>query len=353
MIRSMLSADRKKIQIRSFVKGGNHGQYLQALGLRELLLSICPEAEVTHLNYNNHYLKEIKIQTLGGNLIKYLIMRYFWFKRFKFSPIDDNPDISIYGSDMIWHQESSLFPADEVFFGAHDSANKKIAYAPSVGYRGKDEPQWLEYYLSYYSGIGVRDENTRNLVIENTGKAPKYVIDPCFFLLQSKFSEDILSGEKNEFLSIYSTEPEKILKSFYHEFDKNKAPEFCQNFEYLGYFPRNRLLKEIYKQFTDPLWTVKRISQSKFLLTSTFHGVMMALMTQTPFIAVTSPNLEARLRSPISNTFGKFRLLNFDDLYKLESKSMRKYFQTSDFDYKYLNNYINDSKEWLTNILLK
>ena len=103
-----------KIQIRSFVKGGNHGQYLQALGLAEVIKSILPKSEVSHLNYNNHAVKELYWQGREWLIFKYFSMKYFWWKRFSFTSFQYKPDISIYGSDMIWHLESYLFPRDKV-----------------------------------------------------------------------------------------------------------------------------------------------------------------------------------------------------------------------------------------------
>ena len=340
-----------KIQIRSFVKGGNHGQYLQALGLAEVVKSILPESEVSHLNYNNHAIKELYWQGREGLIFKYFSMKYFWWKRLSFTSFQYNPDISIYGSDMIWHLESYLFPRDKVFFGQNDNANRKIAYAPSVGYRGKDEPGWIKKSLDDFSAIAVRDEVTKGFVRDHTGRDCQLVIDPCFFLLDSPYKERITSDKRQNIISVYSTIPSRLVKLF--EDNQGKMDVNHLNYEYLGYFPGTKIFQNMHKQFYDPLWTVQRISESKLLLTSTFHGVMMALMTKTPFIAILNPNLEARLRSPVSDTFGSFRLLNEKELMAIGQDDLKKYYQLDDFNEYALNQYIDASRNWLATELLK
>lgn len=337
----------KKIQIRSFVKGGNHGQYIQALGVAEIIKSINPAAEVSHLNYTNHLCKELKIQLISFHLPKYLSMLYHWYKRFNFTNFDYDNDVSVYGSDMIWHQISPLFPFDEVFFGKNDLAEKKISYAPSVATRGKVEEKCLSKYLSEYNAISVRDNGTRKFVIDHVKKKSTCVIDPCFFLLDSKYKQYIVASEKMQFVSVYSTSPKMLINKFLENKYNLQSLGWLNKFEYLGYFPRSGLFKELRKQLKDPLWTLKRIGESKLLITNTFHGVMMALMARTPFIAVTNPNLEARLDSPISECFGQFRLISDSELSSISVNKMMEYLNNDDIDAEKINGYISFSKQWL------
>lgn len=341
----------KKIQIRSFVKGGNHGQYLQALGLHEFVKFNFPDAEVSHLDYNNHAYKEFKIQLKSGHLPKFLSMSYFWKKRVKFTGIDHSPDMSIYGSDMIWHQGSPLFPPDKIFFGEKDTAKAKIAYAPSVAARNAEEAGWIKNYLLDFKKIGVRDINTKNFVMDNAGLDVPYVIDPCFLLLGSKYDNLIRAEQKQDYISMYSTIPKKLTDAFYNNLDRSTLPDYCKKIDVTGYFRRVHFLKEFTKQLKDPLWTVKRIAQSKLLLTSTFHGVMMAVMTKTPFIAVSSPNLEARLNSPISKTFAHFRLISIEELEAMDNKALEQYLLDDDLDQESLSSYLETSKKWLINAI--
>jgi hypothetical protein len=128
-------------------------------------------------------------------------------------------------------------------------------------------------------------------------------------------------------------------------------PHWVNNYKYLGYFPRKRFLKDLSKQFTDPMWTVQQIAKSKLLITSTFHGVMMALMTKTPFIAVMNPNLLARLESPIAEVFSEKRLVTLDELMKLNSEDVLEFIKDDDLNHERLNQYIHSSENWLRSVL--
>jgi hypothetical protein len=340
-----------RIQIRSFVKGGNHGQYIGALGLYHVVSQILPKATVTILNYNNHFLKELYIQTRSFHLTKYISMRVFWQKRFKFSSFRW-PDFTIYGSDMIWHLESSLFPPDKNFFGENDY-RRKIAYAPSVACRGRKEPEWLKELLSSFDWIGARDRNTAEFVYDHCKKHSDYVIDPSFFLLDSNYIDGLREIKRESYLSIYSTIPSQIVESFTSGISKQHFSSIFPNIEYYGYFPRKRFLKEQHKQLQDPLKVIFHIAKSKMLLTSTFHGVMIALMTKTPFIALRSPNLDARLDNPTMEAFGSFRLVSKEQLKNLNCSKIKKFLKIDDLNSKAINDYLRKSKGLLTTALAK
>lgn len=341
----------KSIQIRSFVKGGNHGQYLQALGLAELVKKLLPNVEVTHVDYENHFWKELKIQTYGGMLPKFLVMRYYWIKNLKFSPLKHSAEVSIYGSDMIWHLDSDLFLPDRIFFGEQDRSKYKISYAPSAGYRINNEPRWITELLSQFKAVGVRDKNTANLVKDHSENEPVYVIDPCFHLLDSDYSSWFLNQEKQNYISIYSPLTNELVNAFYANLDLSLLPHYISRFQFYGYFPKKRFLSDLAKQITNPLWTVQQIAKSRLLITSTFHGIMMALMTGTPFIAAISPNLLARLNSPIAKSFSAKRLMTLEEISSLTNKQIEYFMSGSDIDISQLNAYIDQSKIWLSNTL--
>jgi hypothetical protein len=300
-----------RIQIRSFVMGGNHGQYLQALGLRSAVMRLRPDAEVTHLRYNNHVRKELNIQRRGGHLLKYLSMRWFWARNFGFSPFDWEHDLSIYGSDMIWHLESPLFPADKVFFGERDGS-PRIAYAPSVGFRGTEEPDWVAAYLSEFRWIGARDETTVRFVEDHTRTRPTFVIDPCFFLLDTPRAAAWKPDRNRRGLVVYSAQPGISFPALAEQIGLANLRRRFGRERHLGYHPKSRLpsARRYLPQARDPLRVLDEIANAELLLTSTFHGVMMALMTGTPFVALRSRSLDARLQSPIAATFGQHRLID-------------------------------------------
>lgn len=339
----------KNIQIRSFIKGGNHGQYLQALGLKALVESIIPTANVSHLDYENHFWKELKAQIRSGHLLKFIAMRHFWNKNIKFTEFNENCDLSIYGSDMIWHLGSPLFPADKKLFGENDNSKYKISYAPSVGHRNEPEPIWPREYLNLFHKLGVRDNQTKQFVLDHSGCMPELVIDPCFHLIGTKYLKDNSDiVVRSNYISIYSPMTKRLSNKF-----KRTLKEQGNIFDYkfFGYYERKSFLFEWMNQIKDPLDVVNGIAKSKFLITTTFHGVMMALMTKTPFVVIKSPNLVARLDSPISNVFSDKRVLSESEFNDLSERDIADLFCDGDLDWEYLSKYLKESRDWLANSL--
>ncbi|MDA7448576.1 polysaccharide pyruvyl transferase family protein [Planktomarina temperata] len=344
----------KRIQIRSFIKGGNHGQYLQASGLANIINEIQSGSLVTHLNYENHFYEELKQHIKLGTLPKFLVMRHHWNNDLKFSNLNEKSDVTVYGSDMIWHLDSDLYQPDEIFFGKSDSAQQRIAYAPSTGYRKIPEPGWLNAYLAKFSSIGVRDQNTFNLVKDHSNTQPDFVIDPSFFIRH----EENLTLEptrrpkpRKNYISIYSPSTNLLQERLFDGVRKNSLPGFFMNIKYCGYYQRRAIHRSFSDQFAHPHNALELIANSQLLLTSTFHGVMMALMSNTPFIAVKNPNLVARLDSPISHYFDPTRLLDIDDLGDLDASAIIRLCQADDINIAGLRDYRQKSRLWLTNAL--
>ena len=339
------SSQLKRIQIRSFVKGGNHGQYFQALGLKELILGIAPNSVVSHLDYNNHIVRELKSQLISGHFPKYISMRYYWDKNFIFSKISSANDLTIYGSDTIWMRDHPVAPNDLVFFGENDSS-RRIAYAPSVASRSYNKDiKKISEYIQKFDWIGVRDKNTLDFVYNHTGVKSDYVIDPCFFIADKLF----LKYPRMSYLSIYSPDCNNILKCFLSAAETGKFRDSFSDVLNLGYYPRSMFLTSIFNQIEDPKKIIDKVAQSKLLLTSTFHGVMIALMTKTPFIAIPSDILNSRLDSPILNTFSKKRLVSLDKLRIISKSEIQELFDSSDINTNNIKNYINSSKELIAN----
>jgi hypothetical protein len=333
-----------RIQIRSFVTGGNHGQYLQALGLRSALMRLLPGADVTHLGYNNHLLRELRVQWRGGHTLKYLSMRWFWAKNFRFSPFDWDHDLTVYGSDMIWHLESPLFPADTVFFGKGDRS-PRIAYAPSVGFRGATEPPWVPQHLKQFGWIGVRDETTADFVEDHAGVRPCLVIDPCFFLLSTARAASWTAGHARQGLVVYSPETKAIVRAVAEQTGRSNPLERFGQERYLGYQPKSMPPSpgRYVAQLRDPLNVLDEIAKAELLLTSTFHGVMMALMTSTPFIALRSRSLDARLESPVGTAFSRDRLMEREALQQMTIADLDNFCHDRDIDSSALASYTEES----------
>ena len=336
----------KNVDIRSFVKGANHGQFLQALGTKSLIESLSDQFVVTHLNYNNHLKAELLEHFRSLSFLKYLSFRYFWWKYFSFSKIGRVSDYSVYGADMIWHAASELFPLDEIFLGDSDHSIKKIAFCPSAGNINKKYPNWFFKRINDFDAIAVRDNSTRDLL--NTKEPSRVVevfIDPCFHLNGSGYDTWSNIQRKNDGIVIYSPLCWKI-RAVLPVAHRNSY--VC---ELRGYYPRREFYKHQVSMCRDPLVLLEEIASCKLLLTSTFHGIMMALMTRTPFVAVGNPSLNARLSSDISKCFNPKRILKSIDA-EIDPDFFEEVLKTDDIDSQKIDTLALNAKQWLEKAIL-
>ena len=119
----------------------------------------------------------------------------------------------------------------------------------------------------------------------------------------------------------------------------------------LGYFSRYKFLNNLSHQLSDPVDILKRFAESKIIMTTTFHGVIMALITRRPFLAIADKNLLARLSSYKVFYSGK-RVINLAH-YETFNKSvdLEELENINDIDYEALSGFVSNSFLWLENAL--
>ena len=66
--------------------------------------------------------------------------------------------------------------------------------------------------------------------------------------------------------------------------------------------------KENTSELTNENSFIEEVERSKLLITDTFHGVVMALMTNTPFVLIRSDIVMSRLNGPILDCFHSSRI---------------------------------------------
>ena len=330
------------VEIRSFVLGGNHGQFFQALGLQLALSEILPGAVVAHSRYHNHRFKELFAHVRGGTLPKYAAMQYHWKQALNFLPTNLQPDVTIYGSDMIWHLESKLFPRDPFFFGAGDVAKYSLAYAPSVGSQDiTPSLAGLNNFFSRLSCIGVRDIPTQTFVEEISGRQSELVMDPAFFLMPH-----VVPELPTTTVPISESHPIRIA-AYTPNHAVQKRLRLKPPVRFSGYWPRAQIVTSFADQMRNPVNVLRQVLDCDLLITSTFHGVVMALMTNTPFVAIMSPSLIARLNGPISSLFAASRCVSVSDFVQLEDEQIRAFCDTSDLSPNKLGSLVRQSRKWL------
>ena len=116
---------------------------------------------------------------------------------------------------------------------------------------------------------------------------------------------------------------------------------------YLGYFPTFYI--NLGKQFLGLYGLLNEVEKSQLLITDTFHGVIMALMTKTPFILIKSDIVLSRLNGPILECFDDFRIC---ELYQLsDCLQDGRYYRDDDLKSQKLVNFIEFSEKHISDNL--
>ncbi len=328
--------------------GANHGQYLQAYGLSRQIKRINREIKIYHPLHHNHFFKEFLIHLNRGSIFKFLTFLFFWFKRFSFIKKDKKVPIVIYGSDMIWHFQSKLFKPDKYFFRKNHNKEISISYAPSTSWRDKNNEPSYKNLISNFQHVSVRDNSTYDLVKEVSDFNPSLVCDPAFFILDNYFvsKSDFIKNHLILKVGIYGHQ--QIFKPII-----NKYSNIFKNADISPFTYKKRIdyLVRFYEQFNDPLNIIKSYQKKDFIFTNTFHGIILALITKKPFLAIASKNLYSRIQL-YQCYFSEKRILKEENI-SIENLDFDYLMDTKDIEYEELKKFIESSKNWLDKNLSK
>ena len=274
-----------KIGIVTFCEAVNYGAYLQAFALGE------------YLKQNNNSVFYIKTNSLKAlywkfhNLYSYHIDRLSFRNKFrrnwkkaqkklKKTRIQSDYDLIIIGSDEMWQLKGKTFSPLPIYFGIGLSAKKIITYAVCSNGTTKEDIEkysFIKKGLERLSAISVRDVMTKNIYKDIIEKKIYQHIDPTFLIDLRRYAEIptikeyILvytygfSEEQIEFAQNYSRKTGLPLVSVGNVFNWCNMCFPASPFEVLGYF-----------------------SCADYILTDTFHGVVLSTHFQKEFLCFSS-----------------------------------------------------------------
>lgn len=221
-----------KIGIITFHAAFNYGSMLQAYAMQTFLENKGYEVEIVNFRQKSQkigYPKPIDFSTLHNckqsvkriltapSTILPLYKKWHLFDVFlhqylhltkEYSTLEElknihlDYDIFITGSDQIWNTKT--FDFSEAYFGTFVDTLKtrKIAYAPSMGPEPeKQDVAYLKYLLQDFNNVSVREERTKNFLVDNNIYSDvSVVLDPTM-LLEGKdydrlyMSEPLINGD--------------------------------------------------------------------------------------------------------------------------------------------------------------
>ena len=209
-------------------------------------------------------------------------------------------DDIIVGSDEVFHYQDkkSFLPMK---FGVGLTGARLIAYAPSVG--GSTDfdrmPESLKEGLRSFSALSARDDNAERMMRSVTGKPVARVLDPVFLHHLPDCRTDRIKR---------LTEKPYVL--FYHlgvmpQNAANIREQFHdQGLRVLGAGEYHTLYDEVSVDLT-PFEMAQMFRSAAYVLTGTFHGVVLSLVNERPFSVC--PNNETRAKK-LASLLGEFGL---------------------------------------------
>lgn len=192
-------------------------------------------------------------------------------------------NVLIVGSDQVWNPKYGRRALDTYFAIAAGKGAKRIGYAVCCGSGSIDEAK-LKPYTSDMLGfhkIGARDGFTKQLVKTLSGRDVEVVVDPTLLINWDDFN----SNED------FSHLPEKYI--FYYGFSA-RGDTAAHNLSAQTNLPIVNVGMEVDHQIREgfqlndlgPLEWVKVMRHSHYVVTKSFHGLMLALKLRKPFLII-------------------------------------------------------------------
>ena len=298
---------KKTIGILTHYQVHNHGAILQLYGLYHTLeklgLSPCvltyqknfdfiaPELKnkytlsVKSIPFYLHYLYKQGFAKTWFNFKKNQTLKRFKKNHFVFAPLGGTAlDYAVVGSDEVFSLEVGL---NRMMYGYGVNSQNIFSYAASFGQTNMAEIEQkgcrdvIADGLKHFSHISVRDEASAHTVKELIGKNPAIHFDPV-----------LLYGFEKELQTTPVRLPkERYLLVYAYDTHLNNQDEITPIRDYARKNGLKIVSPGFYHSWADlninvnPLELLQFFKQAECVVTDTFHGSVLSILTNRPFAA--------------------------------------------------------------------
>lgn len=292
-----------RIGIITFHYARNYGAFLQARSLLNFIASLGHRTEL--IDYRNPRLERMHRRGIyQGRRLWLIPARSRRWNRFEQalallprSPVYRHReeidwsryDAVVYGSDEIWNFMSHAHGLDPVYFGeGPPSRVKRVAYAPSLGELSADVApcEIIALHLNRFDAISARDDNTARFIERCTRHAPQRVVDPVLIEepepLHPKPQGDVL---------VYGALNAPARISHIRDWATSNGRSCMSYFYRNGWCNGNEIA-------AGPDDFIAALKQASHVITTTFHGTLLALAHGIPFTTIRETN-EVKKFTPI------------------------------------------------------
>lgn len=336
----------KKVGIVTFYRAYNYGAVLQAYALAERIKSLGYECEIidysmagflelrkrnrvrslyekikrilTNPSYyvNVHimeYKKQKKIKSLGDTIDirnrKFMEFNKAYFKTNgayyeTYSQLADaelDYDAYVCGSDQIWNPY--ICELDPNYFLTFAPADKRVAYAPSIGISRIPEKMHQTYrdLLADMRFLSVREKQGAKELEKILRRKVETVVDPTLLLTRSDWEKLIPEHPVEEpYVLNYFLGDDKYVYQYIDAVEK----------KYAGRFKIVNLLFDL--SSCGPVDMLSLIKGASLVFTNSFHGMLMSINFNVPFVVgKTLKDMQKRDgRSRVDEIMDTFQLKN-------------------------------------------
>lgn len=363
----------KKAGILSMQRVINYGSYLQAFALKQILLQHGAESvefidiklgrqlkgyEHTGTKYYLRRLKALLKVIISGRLITKKRTTEFMTKVTKIqetwpvlglseAPCSPAVDIAIIGSDEVFHCcQSTNWGFTTQLYGNVPDAKEVVSYAASFGGTKLEMIKRLgiDYEIAHelekLRFISVRDDNSKFIVKELTGRDAEINLDPVLAYGFNMEIENAPEVDESGYILIYSypdriNDPNEINQI--KEFARSAGKRLICVMSCYGWCDRAVI--------PSPLELLGWFKHADMVITETFHGTIFSIITERQFATIGRDSAMPKLTSMLRP-------------YGLENRLVDKnntigYIFSNKIDYKQVNTVLKGKRKTLHAILKK
>ena len=345
--------DKCDCMILNFWSAVNYGAILTCYGIQCLLEKLGYYPKI--INYIG-YPKSVGCKDFEKSFSNKFAQKYFNLTKEvnayeDFYSLNKNCDTFITGSDQVWRKGCAQGVLNEnlnwtlFYLDFVRSDKKKLSYAASIGTNNIDGTQSdyekINYYLSQFDSISVREEKGKELLKENFDIESTQIVDGIFHI------------------------PIETLNKMTEEYQVNEKYIGCFLLPYfIGQKWSKNILDTVSKKLNLPIKFFKFdyqtpveewlafIKNSQFIITDSYHGTLTSIIFNVPFLHIqNAPHVQSRF----DTIFNSFEITN---------KSISQFDETlnydellSPFDWIKINNNIKQEVEraecWVKHAMIK
>ncbi|RTQ97316.1 polysaccharide pyruvyl transferase family protein [Halomonas nitroreducens] len=217
--------------------------------------------------------------------------------------LNHNKDVSglIVGSDQVWGAKFGKAALNVYFCKGVDNGISRVSYAACIGSTKTRESDILPFVddLNAFKAVGVRDEFSKDLITNIYSGNVSRVVDPTLLIDWSDIAEKVDIDLPGDFAFYYGRSPagDEIVKSLKEKKGLNVVSVGMEN-------DRPFDMSDFHLNDAGPLEWLAAMKKSSFVVTTSFHGLMLALSLKKPVLATPVSALAAERISDAAAWFG-------------------------------------------------